>query len=485
MTDPSDAVRVQEGTVAKSVNVNTRRQTIAMMLVACSANFLSIYAAGAITIALPTIATEFAIQESQLQWVISAYALTFAGCLLILGRLADIYGQKNLFIIGMLWFALWSIVCGFMRNIILLDVARALQGMGAAASGPSAAGMLGKYFHGRPVERNRAFSIFGATSPIGFVAGMFVGGIFTQTIGWRWIFHLCGIISLLVVLLAYFGIAPDEIHPDIDRRVDSVGAFLGTAGIVLLNYAVSTFGGTYIFHATLAFQKVYDMNPIITALHLSPLTIAGAVAAVLSAQMILHFQRPKLAISSCMLMMAIACGLFGLTEVDTSYWRLIFPSEVLVVTGYELVYNYCNILVQTSVGPHQQSLANGVFTTATQIASGIGLAVETTVSSSVNDAKAPNGGPDLLMGYRIAMLVAGGFQVLGVVFSAIFIPRDMPEEEGSDSAGGLIASSSSEMVVPPIELAMEVPAPRLSGQRNSGKHPEQYVAGLDVFVQKD
>ncbi|KAI8592232.1 major facilitator superfamily domain-containing protein [Geranomyces variabilis] len=525
-----------------SVQQPSRQQTIAIMLVACSANFLTIYASGAVTIALPTIAAEFDIEESQLQWVISAYALTFAGFLLILGRLADIYGQKKIFILGMIWFAVWSIVCGFMHNIIGLDIARALQGMGAAASGPSAAGMLGKYFHGRPIARNRAFSVFGATNPIGFVAGMFIGGIFTQTIGWRWVFHLCGIVSMLVVLLAVFGIARDEIHPDIDRRVDWIGAILGTAGIVLLTYAVSagntdgwgspqiivsfilsvlllvgfivyehrcpyallplnlfkrpgfaaivvvlfsvqwTFGGTYLFHLTLAFQKVYDMNPIVTALHLSPLTIMGAIAALFSAYMILNFQRPKLAISGCMLMMAVATGLFAFVHVDTSYWRVIFPSELLVIIGYELVYNYANILVQTSVGPHQQSLASGVFTTTAQIANGIGLAVETTVSSAVNNSQAPNGGPDLLMGYRVAMLVAGGLQFAGVIFSAIFIPRDMPEEEGSDSIGGLVGSSSA-LVVAPTEPAMEVPAsaPRLSGRRSSEKVAEEGGVVLNVI----
>ncbi|KAI8909442.1 major facilitator superfamily domain-containing protein [Powellomyces hirtus] len=484
--------------------------TALMMTAMCGANFLTIYASGAVTIALPTIALEFNIEESQLQWVVSAYALTFAGFLLILGRLADIYGQKRMFMLGMLWFAVWSVVCGFMKNVVLLDIARAFQGMGAAGAGPSAAGMLGKYFHGRPHERNVAFSIFGATNPLGFVVGTFLGGVFTETIGWRWLFHICGIAAVLIVILAYYGVAADDVHPDIDRRVDSVGASLGTTGIILLTYAVSagntdgwsapqisacfvlsvvllaafikwedrcpypvlplglfklhgfaamvvvlfaiqwTFGGTYLFHLTLLFQNVYALSPLTTAVHLLPLTIAGAIAAIASAPLILHFPKPKIAISTCLALMTLALSLFAFTTQHTdSYWKIIFPSQLLVVVGYELVYNYCNILVQSSVGPHQQSLASGVFTTTTQIANGIGLAVETTISSSVNTHHAPTGGPPLLTGYRAAMLAAAGLQFLSLVFSLIFITRDMPEEASSDHSGGLTHATTP--------LAMEMP----------------------------
>ncbi|KAJ3005857.1 hypothetical protein HKX48_000427 [Thoreauomyces humboldtii] len=529
--------------------------------VACSSSFLSVYAAGAVTIALPTIANDFGIGESQLQWIVSAYALTYAGFLLFLSRIADIYGQKRVFLLGLTWFAGWSLACGFMRSFVGLCIARALQGLGAAGVGPSAAGMIGKHFHGRPRERAIAYSMFGASNPIGFVGGIFLGGVFTQTIGWRWIFRICAIASFVVLGVAAWAVQADDVHPDINKEVDYVGAVLVTAGIILLTYAVSAggsagwstpgivvafvlcvlllvgfviwesrfkhpllplglfrlpgfaatvvvlfcaqwnFGGTLIFHATLALQNAYAMSPIATAVHLLPLPIAGAAAALANGHIVIRYPYPKVgeeeeerrnhqleliptrlaslqvAICVAMLLMVVASVLFFQTTPTTSWFAFMFPSLTLVVIGYETIFNFANILVQSSVGPHQQSLASGVFTTTCQIASGVGLAVESTISGSVNSGNGAFAGSGLLEGYRVAVLVAGCVCAGAFLFGLVFLPTRMPEDSSADHSGGLTTTAVMTIALEgPSPILNETDAPDVGVSDDSSDRPKDVAA---------
>ncbi|KAF9497440.1 MFS general substrate transporter [Pleurotus eryngii] len=191
-----------------------------------------------VAIALPTIGAALNIQEAQLQWLVSAYSLS-SGCLLILfGRLADLHGRKRTFLAGSMWLAAWTLGCGFAQTEIELDVLRGLQGVGVAASIPASLGILAHAFPPGTL-RSIAFATFAAGAPLGAFTGMALGAVMTQLSAptWRSNFFLSTGLTVLYIALGWYAIDDDE--PQEDRRVDWLGAFLVTAGLVLVVFVLS------------------------------------------------------------------------------------------------------------------------------------------------------------------------------------------------------------------------------------------------------
>ncbi|RUS32288.1 major facilitator superfamily-domain-containing protein [Jimgerdemannia flammicorona] len=183
-----------------------------------------------------------------LQWVISAYALTFGGFLLLTGRLGDVYGHRNFFIIGLLWFTIFAVVAGYSTSSTMMIFARGLQGIGAASTIPNAVALiLQNYKPGR--SRNQAMSFFASTGAIGFVVGLIVGGVVTQSsLGWRWIFYISAMVSGLMAVLSVLVIPSKSEDDDNDepqpistekKTIDILGASLSTASMLLLVYVLT------------------------------------------------------------------------------------------------------------------------------------------------------------------------------------------------------------------------------------------------------
>ncbi|PPR06397.1 hypothetical protein CVT26_004843 [Gymnopilus dilepis] len=196
--------------------------------------------ATSISISLPTIQRELDLTPAQIQWIVSAYPLS-SGCLfLVFGRLADVYGRKLVFTIGTLILAIFTLACAFPNKVITLDVLRGLQGIGAAAVIPASLGILANAF---PPSRARslAFATFAAGAPIGAVFGTAVSGALTeyskQT--WRSSFYLMSGLTLLCCLGGLVSIDRDPASEEKDKRIDWIGAFLVTAGLVLIVFVLS------------------------------------------------------------------------------------------------------------------------------------------------------------------------------------------------------------------------------------------------------
>ncbi|OCF35415.1 efflux protein [Kwoniella heveanensis BCC8398] len=212
-----------------------------LFLVAAVVTFtMCMSAAGsqALNIALPTIQEDLQMIESDLQWIASAYSLTNGCFLLLSGRLADVHGRKLVFITGVFWYALWTLIGGFMKNGAGLVVARALAGCGAAMSTPSAVGIIAGNFTGK--ARSTAFACFSAGAPVGGALGLLVGGLFVSYVDNTWrgaLFMLAGL-AFAIIVAAFFVIPSDVAHSE-DKRVDWLGAALVTVGLILLQFVIS------------------------------------------------------------------------------------------------------------------------------------------------------------------------------------------------------------------------------------------------------
>ncbi|KAG6844857.1 hypothetical protein H0H87_003100 [Tephrocybe sp. NHM501043] len=192
-----------------------------------------------VSISLSTVGRDFNIEESQLEWLVSAYPLSSGCLLLVCGRLADLYGRKKIFMIGSIMLAAFTLGCGFAQDSLTLDILRGFQGIGAAATIPAALGILA---HAFPPSRARsiAFSTFAAGAPVGAAFGMALGGALTQVTEqtWRSPFFLEAGLTMLCVIGGMISFDSDLPSQEVDRRIDWLGALLVTAGLVLIVFVL-------------------------------------------------------------------------------------------------------------------------------------------------------------------------------------------------------------------------------------------------------
>ncbi|KAI0346203.1 MFS general substrate transporter [Trametopsis cervina] len=219
---------------------NGRWQAIALVATCTLSMILNTSSATAASIALPTIGRDLHIKEEKLQWIISAFSLS-SGCLLLFfGRIADLYGRKIVFLGGIAFLGIFSLGAGFARDEIAIDVLRGVQGIGGAAVIPASLGILA---HAFPPSNARsiAFATFAAGAPIGAAVGNLIGGTLTQLTRptWRSGFFLIAGLSLATFMGGAFFIDRDKPSEEEDRRVDWLGAFLVTVGLVLIVFVLS------------------------------------------------------------------------------------------------------------------------------------------------------------------------------------------------------------------------------------------------------
>src|SRR5215467_4799108 len=225
-------------TTTTTTNTNPLSQRPIVLSLITLAQFMVVVDATIVQVALPSIGREFGVHVNGLQWIITAYGLTLAGFLMLSGRVGDMYGRKKLFIVGVLLFSIASLTGGLAHSEIVLILARVIQGLGAAMASATGLSILAAAFpEGK--ARNRALSIFTATSGSGFAAGLILGGIFTATLGWRWVFDINVPIGLVVSLLSIKYISSTTQRTYEHKHLDIFGAISVTAGLMLLVYSLN------------------------------------------------------------------------------------------------------------------------------------------------------------------------------------------------------------------------------------------------------
>src|SRR5438132_7690378 len=161
----------------------------ATLILACLAQFMVILDVSVVNVALPSIRNHLGFTEADLQWVVNAYTVTFAGFLLLGGRAADLLGRRRVFVSGMVLFALASLAGGMADSRTVLIIARLIQGVGGAVIAPASLSILTSTFV-EPAERHRAVGLWGAMGGAGGAAGVLLGGVITDALSWRWILFI-------------------------------------------------------------------------------------------------------------------------------------------------------------------------------------------------------------------------------------------------------------------------------------------------------
>ena len=243
--------------------VKNRTRLILALII--TAGFLDVIDFSIVQVALPTIQTELVVSLAESQWIIGAYGLTLAGFLLLSGRAGDIYGQKKLFVFGIVLFTVASFTGGLAPSLLSLIISRAIQGIGAAISTATAFAILVTTFpEGR--ERNRALGIFVSVLSAGFAAGSISGGILTSAFGWRSVLFVNVPIGIVAAILSQKYLANNPGRA-MDKHLDLPGALSVTSGLILLVYALTN-------AANAGFTSIQTILP----LGLGALVLTGFVA---------------------------------------------------------------------------------------------------------------------------------------------------------------------------------------------------------------
>lgn len=230
------------------------RSTWWTLVAVCTGVFMLLLDITIVNVALPDIQSELDASLSDLQWVIDAYALSLAALLLTAGSLADLYGRRTVFVIGLVLFTVGSTACGLAQDVLLLTLSRAFQGIGGAAMFATALALLAGAYTGR--ERGIAFGVFGATTGVAVAIGPVLGGVLTTGLSWRWIFWVNIPISLVAIAVTLLRVAESQ-NPRAGRP-DWVGfvVFSGALGALvygLIEAGQGSWGDTVVLACLVGF----------------------------------------------------------------------------------------------------------------------------------------------------------------------------------------------------------------------------------------
>lgn len=424
------------GSVPASGPHPTRRWLALVVL--SLAQLMVVLDATVVNIALPHAQADLGFSNDDRQWIVTGYALVFGSLLLLGGRLADFFGRKRMFLIGLIGFAASSALGGAATGFTMLVLARALQGGFGALLAPAALSLLATTFT-EPSERGRAFGIFGAISGAGGAVGLLLGGLLTEYVSWRWCLYVNVPIAVVAVLGAIFWLHPGE--RAIRSKLDLPGTITAVLGLVGIVYGlgnaerydwgdVRTFlpavigvallvafvlierrashpllplrvildrnrGGAYLvvgiigagMFAIFLFLTYYltgilKFTPLQTGAAFLPMIAAVMVTATISGSVLLPRIGPKPIVPVGAVLAAI--GMLMLTGIDahTHYASGILPALIVLGLGFGLVFGPVQNAATSGVLPHDAGVASAMVNTVQQIGGSIGTAVFSSVAAN-------------------------------------------------------------------------------------------------------
>ena len=449
-----------------------------------AAQFMVVLDVAIVNVALPSIRTNLHFSQDSLQWVITAYSIVFGGVLLLGGRLADLLGRRRLFVVGLAFFTVSSLLDGLAWSEGSLIAFRSLQGLGGALVSPAALSILTTTFAEGP-ERNKALGIWGAVSGSGAAAGVLLGGALTSGLSWSWIFFVNVPVGALAIGLTPVVLRESRAELE-SRHFDFSGAASITGGLVLLVYGmtraaqhgwatgetVGLLGGAAALIVTFFVIESRSRAPLLplkifrlrtlTASNVAGLLMGAALFAqffllTLYLQEVLHYAALKtgaayialtlttIAFSAVaqalvtrvgvrpilplgLALSTVALVLFARLPVDGHYFTDLFPAFLISGVGLALAFVPMSIGALTGVRPAEAGVASGLISTSQQIGGAVGVAIATTIATSFTssyvDAHAGSNafsGPALTYGFQIAFYVLAALAAAGALISVLML----------------------------------------------------------------
>ncbi|HEY2052982.1 MAG TPA: MFS transporter [Solirubrobacterales bacterium] len=441
----------------------------------CVAQFVVVLDASIVNVALPTIKEALDFSEESLPWVVNAYVLTFGGFLLLGGRLADLLGRRRLFMGGLVLFALASLAGGLAANSGQLIAARAVQGLGAAILSPAALSIVAVTFKDG-AERNKALGVWGAVAGSGGAAGVLLGGVLTEYIGWEWVLWVNVPIGILAAAIAPSLIAETKAEAE-TRHFDVAGAATITLGLSAFVFAlldaesagwgsfqtigtivaallllaafvaielrsraplvpfsifrVRTITGANVvgilvgaslfsmfYFISLYMQQILGYSPIKAGVSYLPLAVTIILAAGIASGLVTKVGfKPILAIG----MACIALGLLGFTQIDVhgTFLNDILGPSLLAALGLGFAFVPVTIAAVSGIADREQGLASGLINTSQQVGGALGLAILAAIANSViGSTETPD---SLVEGFQAAFAVGAGFAILGLIATLVLV----------------------------------------------------------------
>ncbi|KAI9649295.1 hypothetical protein NHQ30_001867 [Ciborinia camelliae] len=402
------------------------------------------YFVSGFAVIVPDLMKDLKIPVSSSTWPAAAYSLMVSSVMLPLGRLADIYGGRPVYIAGLAWLTLWSLIAGFSKDQYMLDICRALQGLGPAAFMPSGMMLLGRTYRPGP-RKNLVFSIYGASGAAGFFIGIFFAGLTAQYDKWEWYFWAGAVLSFISVATAMICI-PSEKHNRDGLQMDWLGSGLLTTSLILFVFAITesayapngfktpyifitlvsgiilfaiamyveryvvsqpllpyslfavprmkplfialffTYGslGVFLLYATFYCTNIMGASSLQLVAWFIPLAIGGCLIGTLGG-FILHLVPGKALIIFSGICWIIAPLLFALAPINASFWAWIFTAMTCATLGIDITFNVTTIFITTSLPSSQQGLAGALINSIMQLSIAVCLGISEIIANSAEN----------------------------------------------------------------------------------------------------
>jgi EmrB/QacA subfamily drug resistance transporter len=468
----------------------------------CLAQFMVILDVSVVNVALPSIRSDLGFSAVDLQWIVNAYTLTFAGFLLLGGRAADLLGRQQVFVAGLVLFAAASLVGGLSNSQGMLIAARAVQGIGGAVVAPATLAIIATTF-AEGQDRNRALAYWGAMGAVGGSTGVLLGGVLTELLGWQWILFINIPVGVFGALGALHFIPRSTVTAADERHFDVAGALSVTVGLILLTFAIVrtdvngwgsaqtlvvaaaglallvlfvfierharrplvplrifrsrtlTAANTVVFtlgasvfamwyFVSLYLQEVLGFSPIKAGLSFLPMTIAIICSSTFAGRLAARLGPGRL-LAVGMTFIGVGMLIFTRISPTGSYASDVLVPGVITTTGIGLAFVPATITAVAGVARSDSGLAGGLVNTARQMGGSLGLAVLATVATERTNALGGVGAAALTGGFHRAFLVGAFIALAGAGIAAGLLARvSAPRAEPQTTERAIGAPVSSE-----------------------------------------
>jgi EmrB/QacA subfamily drug resistance transporter len=475
--------------------LSNRERWIALYVL-CLATLMIVLDVTIVGVALPSIKDDLDFSQSSLAWVVNGYLLTYGGCLLLGGRLGDLFGHRRLFLIGLGVFTLSSLACGLSTTQGALIASRCVQGVGGAVTSAVSFGLVMTLFT-EPHDRAKAMGVMGFVASGGGSIGVLLGGVITDVISWHWIFLVNVPIGALVFLLSLRLLQPHHGFAT-SRRLDVLGAVAVTAALMLAVYAINSHPGgwgsgttiglivgavvllagfifwearneqplmplrlfkhrnlavanvagvlwaaamfAWFFMSALYLQLVLGYSPLEVGLAFLPGNlIMGALSIGISAKLVMQYGYRK-PLAAGLLTAAVGLALVARAPVDGNYFVDVLPSMVLLGFGAGIAFNPVLLSAMGDVEPQEAGLASGIVNTSFMMGGALGLAVLASIASSRTSSLGGASSLSALTSGYHAAFIGGAICALlaaGLGVALLHEARHVPAHQGDPEAAAV------------------------------------------------